>query len=122
MNFLDKIKAVHTGQLRAIEEPLYTIKLDINEVPRYRSRFAREYAITVTLGTTRWIEEEVIQASGGKVIDHAVEDMKYDIVRELYGELRKDLYVLQSNLRNELNYRASPFLKELSEIISKLQC
>lgn len=121
MKLVDNIKAVATGNRRVIVEPLHKIKLSYASKPdAYNPEFAKEYAITVTLGANEWIAEDLIKASDGQVIDYAIQHMKYAIVEELYGELRRDLMDLQMEMRNELNYYDSPSLKKLVKIVEKI--
>ena len=121
MKLVENLRAVETGNRRIIKEPLYKIKLDYDKAPdAYNPEFAKEYAITVTLGANEWIAEDLIKASDGKVIDYAIQHMKYAIVEELYGGLRRDLMDLQREMRNELNYYDSPSLKKLVKIVEKI--
>lgn len=120
MRLIDGIKAVKTGNMRAIGEPLHYIKLTSTPSMVYYPQFAREYAITVTLGANRWIAEDIIKASGGEVIDLAIREMKLAIVEHVYGELRRDLLDLHMDIRNEVNYYDSPSLKKLVQIIEKI--
>lgn len=124
MKLVDNIKAVETGnRRRLIVEPLHTVKLNYDKAKApdtFNPQFAREYAITVTLGAAEWIAEDLIRASDGEVIEYAIQRMKYAIVEELYGELRRDLFDLQREMRNELNYYDSPSLKKLVKIVEKI--
>ena len=121
MKIVDNIKAVETGNRRIIEEPLHKIKLSHENAPNvFNPQFAKEYAITVTLGANEWIAEDLIKASDGQVIENAIQHMKYAIVEELYGELRRDLMDLQMEMRRELNYYDSPSLKKLVKIVEKI--
>lgn len=121
MKLVENIRAVETGKRRIIEEPLHKIKLDYDKAPDpYNPEFAKEYAITVTLGANEWIAEDLIRSSDGEVINYAIQRMKYAIVEELYGELRRDLLDLQREMRNELNYYDSPSLKKLVTIVEKI--
>lgn len=121
MKLVDNIKAVETGNRRLIEEPLHKIKLNYESAPyTFNPQFAKEYAITVTLGANEWIAEDLIKSSDGEVINHAIQHMKYAIIEELYGELRRDLMDLQMEMRRELNYYDSPSLKKLVKIVEKI--
>ena len=121
MKIVDSIKAVATDNNRLIVEPLYKIKLETGKIPAdYTVKFAREYAITITIGANQWIAEDLIRSSEGEVIDYAVQKMKHAIMEELYGELRRDLIDLQMEMRNELNYYDSPSLKKLVKIVEKI--
>jgi hypothetical protein len=120
MKLLEDLKAVNTGGRRHIIEPLHTIKYTSTPTVDYKPRFATEYAITITLGTNQWIEEDLIQASGGAIIKYAVEKMKHDLIEHIYGELRKDLRELHLELRNEAYYMNSASLKKLDTIIAKI--
>lgn len=121
MKLIDNIKAVETGNRRIIDEPLHKIKLSYDKAPdTYNPQFAKEYAITVTLGANQWISEDLIKASDGQVIEYAVQHMKYAIVEHVYGELRRDLMDLQMEMRRELNYYDSPSLKKLVKILEKI--
>ena len=121
MKVIDNIKAVNTGNRREVKhivEPLYSIALESTDV--LSPVFAREYAIIVRLGASQWIAEDLIKKSKGEVINHAIEHMKRAVVEELYGELRKDLFDLQMEMRNERNYYDTPSLKKLAEIMEKI--
>jgi len=121
MKLIENLKAVETGNRRHIFEPLHSIKLTFDKDPiDHRSRFAREYAIIVTIGTNEWIAEDLIRASDGEVITHAVENMKHAIIEHVYGELRRDLFDLRMEMRNEMNYYNSPSLKKLEKIMEKI--
>lgn len=121
MKLIDNIKAIETGNRRHIVEPLHTIKLTFDrDTTDYMPKFAKEYAITVTLGANEWIAEDLIKASDGQVIENAVQHMKYAIVEHVYGELRRDLMDLQMEMRRELNYYDSPSLKKLVQIVEKI--
>lgn len=120
MKLIEDIKAVETGNRRPIEEPLYKIKLTANSPSSLQFNYAREYSITVTLGANQWIAEEIIQQSGGQVIEYAVDEMKHAIVEVVYGELRRDLIELQMELRRELNHYNSPSLNKLAQIVEKI--
>lgn len=120
MKLIDNIKAIATGNLRYIAEPFHKITWKAEPVDPILTRFAREYAITVTLGANEWIAEDLIKASDGQVIENAIQWMKVAIVEELYGELRRDLMDLQMEMRNELNYYDSPSLKKLVKIVEKI--
>lgn len=120
MKLIDNIKAVDTGNRRHIVEPLHTIAC--SSVPSFEAKnaFAKEYAIMVKLGANQWIAEDLIKDSRGEVITEAINHMKYAIVEEVYGELRRDLMDLQMEMRNELNYYDSPSLKKLVKIVEKI--
>ena len=121
MKLIEGIKAVETGNRRHIDEPLHKIKLTVYRDPiAFVPKFATEYAITVTIGANKWIAEDLIQASDGKVIKHAVENMKHAIIEHVYGELRRDLFDLQMEMRNEMNYYDSSSLKKLDKIMEKI--
>ena len=120
MKLVENLRAVETGNRRIIEEPLYTIRYDTTPNLEYEIKYAKEYSIVVKLGANQWIEEELIRASGGRAIDHAVEDMKRAILEHVYGELRRDLFDLQMEMRNEMNYYDSPSLQKLVKIIEKI--
>jgi hypothetical protein len=86
MKLIENLKAVETGNRRHIVEPLHSIKLTFDKDPiAFAPRFAKEYAIIVTIGANEWIAEDLIQASDGKVIKHAVEDMKHAIIEHADG-------------------------------------
>jgi hypothetical protein len=120
MKLIESIRAVETGNRRPIEEPLYKITFTGDSPSSLNFNYAREYAITVTLGANQWIAEEIIKQSGVQVIEHAVDEMKWSIVEVVYGELRRDLLDLHMNLRNELKYYDSPSLKKLTQIVEKI--
>jgi hypothetical protein len=119
MKLIDGIKAIATGQVRHIDEPLYKINLTVDE-SYSKINFAREYAITVKLGANQFIAEDLIAQSGGEVITHAVNHMKRAVAELVYGELRRDLFDLQMEMRNELNYYDSNSLKKLVKIMEKI--
>ena len=119
MKVIDNIKAVSTGNRRYIDQPLYSIKYCIDSA-HYHTAFAKEYSITVTLGASQWIAEDVIVSSKGEVVNKAINNMKRAVVEELYGELRRDLINLHIQLRNELNYYSSDSLKTLESIIESV--
>lgn len=120
MKLVEHIKAVETGNRRPIEEPLYKIALTVDSPSALKFNYAREYAITVTLGANQWIAEDLIKQSGVQVIEHAVHEMKHAIVEVVYGELRRDLMDLHREMRNELNYYDSPSIKKLVKIVEKI--
>ena len=120
MKLVEHIKAVETGNRRPIEEPLYKIVLKVDSPPTYKFNYAREYAITVTLGANQWIAEDLIKQAGVRVIEQAVDEMKHAIVEAVYGELRRDLMDLHREMRNELNYYDSKSIKKLVKIVEKI--
>ena len=124
MKLIDGIKAVATGHRSHIEEPLYKIKLIGDKEPDWQAKFAREYVIMITLGASEWIAEEAINASGGKVIDYAVERMRHAIVDKVYGELSYELINLRNDLRYHYGHKTSdhlnPIIEKLDEIIEKI--
>jgi hypothetical protein len=120
MKLVEHIKAVETGNRRPIEEPLYKIVLTVDSPPTYKFNYAREYAITVTLGANQWIAEDLIKQAGVRVIEQAVDEMKHAIVEAVYGELRRDLMDLHREMRNELNYYDSKSIKKLVKIVEKI--
>jgi hypothetical protein len=121
MKLIDNIKAVDLGRRRVINERLYNITLESNVNSEHKIKYAREYAIAVKLGANQLIAEDLIEQSGGEIINHAIEHMKQAVAELVYGELRRDLFDLQMDMRNELNYYDSPSLKKIAEIIEKLQ-
>ena len=120
MKLIENIKAVDTGHRRHIEEPLQMIRLRPDEPTAYSPPFARGYSIDVRLGATQWISEDIIKDSGGKVVEHALNEMKHAIIEEVYGELRRDLMDLHREMRNELNYYDSKSIKKLVKIVEKI--
>jgi uncharacterized protein (DUF111 family) len=120
MKLVENIKAVATGNRRHIDGPLHKIAYGASPVDIYSFNFAREYSIVVTIGANRWISEDALRASDGKVIEYAVDEMKHVILEHVYGEIYRDLRDLQFELRNESNYRESPSLKKLQEIMEKI--
>lgn len=119
MKLLEHIKAVDTGNRRPVLDPMIMANLKMEATPH---NFAREYSIRVTIGSNQWIDEELIKSSKGEVVQYAIEQMKYNIVEEVYGELRRDLLELHRDLRSELNYhyQDSASLKKLEEILEKI--
>jgi hypothetical protein len=71
MELLDNLRAVNTGQRKHISATLYSITVS-DPVPSYTVRYATQYNISVTLGANQWIDQDVIQRSGGAVITQAV--------------------------------------------------
>ncbi len=121
MQLLDNIRAVNTGQRKAISSPLFSISMIADSEPTaYAGDYARQYNISVTLGANQWIAEEAIQRSGGAVVIEAVEHMKAAVANLVYGEIRADLICLSRTLRNEVAYRDSESLTELNAIIEKV--
>jgi hypothetical protein len=121
MKFIEHLKAVDTGNKQVVLEPLCAISFDVTPTDTdWSPRFAKEYSITVRLGASQYIEEDVIKASDGRVIEYAVEEMKHAIMEELYGELRRDLIDLQREMRNQLDYYDNPCRQKLVEIIEKV--
>jgi hypothetical protein len=121
MELLDNIRAVNTGHRKHISSQLFSISMIADSEPTFNAgNYSRQYSITVTLGANQWIAEEVIQRSGGVVVDQAVEHMKRGVADLIYGELRRDLIALSRTLRNEVAYRDSESLTELNAIIEKV--
>lgn len=120
MKLVKHIKAVETGNRRPIEEPLYKITFTADSPSSAHFNYAREYAITVTLGANQWIAEDLIKQAGVHVIEQAVNEMKHAIVEVVYGELRRDLMDLHREMRNELNYYDSKSIKKLVKIVEKI--
>ena len=121
MELIQNIRAVNTGQRKAISSPLFSVSMIADAEPTaYAGDYARQYAITVTLGANQWISEEAIQRSGGAVVIEAVEHMKAAVANLVYGEIRADLISLSRTLRNEVAYRDSESLTSLNAIIEKI--
>lgn len=120
MKLVENLKAVATGNRQHIMEPLHTIKYTTERDAEHSPKFAKEYSIIVAIGANQWIEEDLVRASDGKVIEHAVEHMKHAILDHVYGEIYRDLRELQFMMRRELSYRESPSLKKLEEIMEKI--
>lgn len=120
MKLVENLRAVETGNRRMIEEPLHTIRYTSERDAEHSPKFAKEYSIIVTIGTNQWIEEDLVRASDGKVIELAVENMKHNILEHVYGEIYRDLRELQFIMRNELRYRESGSTKKLKEIMEKI--
>ncbi len=121
MKLVDNIKAIATGNRRIIEEPLHTIQYNTEPSTDYEIKYAREYSIVVKIGANQWIEEDLIKSSGGRVVEHAVEDMKHAILEHVYAEIDRDLRELYLLMRREQNYRETPSMKKLEEIMSKIK-
>lgn len=121
MKLVENLRAVETGNRRIIEEPLHTIRYDTTPNLEYEIKYAREYSIVVKLGANQWIEEDLIRASGGRAIDHAVEDMKHAILEHVYGEIDRDLRELYLIMRREQSYRDTLSMKKLEEIMGKIK-
>lgn len=119
MKFLEHLKAIETGNKQIIVEPLYAIRYD-SDPDVFVPRFAKEYSITVRLGANRWIDEDLVKASDGKVVAIAVEDMKHAIAEQLYGQLRRDLQELHFQMRIEYGYRDTKSNNMLVKIIEGL--
>ena len=121
MKLIDNLKAVETHNRRHIVEPLHKINLTLEQEPVSSPiRFAKEYAITVTIGANQWIAEDLVRSSQGQVVVNAVQHMKHAIVEHVYGELRRDLFDLQMEMRNEMNYYDSHSQQKLMKIIEKI--
>ena len=123
MKFIEHIKAVETGNRRIIEQPLYKIRLAADGEAVAQFQYAREYAITATLGANQFIAEDLIKRAGAKVIDQAVNEMKHAIVEVIYGELKRDLLELRMKMRFEQNHAydyQSPTIEQLDKIIEKI--
>lgn len=120
MKLVENLRAVETGNRQYIMEPLHTISFTSERDAEHSPKFAKEYSIVVTIGTSQWIEEDLVRASGGKVVEHAVENMKRNILEHVYGEIYRDLRELQFLMRNELSYRESTSTKKLQEIMEKI--
>lgn len=121
MKLVENLRAVETGNRRIIEEPLHTISY--NSVPNaeYEIKYAKEYSIVVKIGANQWIEEDLVTASGGKVINLAVEEMKHAIIDHVYGEIERDLRELRIFMRREQSYRETPSMTKLEEIMEKIK-
>lgn len=120
MKLVENLRAVETGNRRIVEEPLHTIRFDATPNLEYEIKHAKEYSIVVKIGANQWIEEELIRSSGGRVIDHAVEDMKRAILEHIYGEIDRDLRELYLLMRREQSYRETSSLTKLEEIMGKI--
>ena len=120
MRLINNLRAVETGNRRHIVEPLHTIRYTSERDVEHSPKFAREYSIIVTIGANQWIDEDIAKASEGRAIQHAVQHMKHAIVEHVYGELRRDLFDLQMEMRNEMNYYDSHSQQKLMKIIEKI--
>jgi hypothetical protein len=120
MKLVENLRAVETGNRRIIEEFLHTIRYDTTPSTEYEIKYAKQYSILVKIGANQWIEEDLVRASDGKVIEHAVENMKHAILEHVYGEIYRDLRELGILMRNELSYRETPSMTKLEEIMRKI--
>lgn len=121
MKLVENLRAVQTGKRRIVEEPLHTIQYNTEPSTEYEIKYAREYSILVKIGANQWIEEDLIRSSGGRVVEHAVEDMKHAILEHIYGEIYRDLRELYFLMRREQSYRDTSSMKKLEEIMSKIK-
>lgn len=121
MKLVENLRAVETGNRRIIEEPLHTISYNTIPSSEYEIKYAKEYSIVVKIGANQWIEEDLIRASEGKVIDHALEEMKHAILEHVYGEIHRDLRELGLLMRREQSYRDTPSMTKLEEIMGKIK-
>jgi hypothetical protein len=120
MKLVENLRAVETGNRRIIMDPLHTIRYTSERDIEYSPKFAKEYSIIVTIGANQWIEEDIVKASDGRVVHHAVEDMKHAILEHVYGEIHRDLRELGFLMRREQSYRDTPSMKKLEEIMEKI--
>lgn len=120
MKLVENLKAIDTGKRRHITEPFYSFDYKSESAGIAFDNYAREYSIILTLGASQWIAEDVIRQSGGKVIEHAVDKIKHQILEAVYGEFHRDLGELRWELRNELSYRDSVALQKLEKIMEKI--
>lgn len=120
MKLVKNLRAIETGNRRIIEEPLHTISYNSAPNAEYEIKYAREYSIVVKIGANQWIEEDLVTASGGRVIDHALEEMKHAIIDHVYGEIERDLRELRVLMRREQSYRETPSIKKLEQIMEKI--
>ena len=121
MKLVENLRAVETGKRRIVEGPLHTIQYNTEPSTEYEVKYAREYSILVKIGANQWIEEDLIRSSGGRVVEHAVEDMKHAILEHIYGEIYRDLRELYFLMRREQSYRDTSSMKKLEEIMSKIK-
>lgn len=120
MKLVENLRAVETGNRRIIEEPLHTINYNTIPNAEYEIKYAKEYSIVVKIGANQWIEEDLVRSSDGRVIDLAVEEMKYSIIDHVYGEIYRDLRELTMLIRREQSYRESASIKKLEQIMEKI--
>jgi hypothetical protein len=120
MKLVENLRAIETGNRCIVEDSLHTISYNTMPSSEYEIKYAKEYSIIVKIGANQWIEEDIIRTSGGRVIDHALEDMKHAIVEHIYGEINRDLRELYFLMRREQSYRENPSMKKLEEIMGKI--
>lgn len=120
MKLIENIRAVATGNLRIIVDPLHTVSYNAKSSSEYERRYAKEYSIAVKIGANQWIDEDLITSSDGRVIQHALEEMKHAILENVYGEIYRDLIELNLLMRRELNYQETPSMKKLKEIMNEI--
>lgn len=121
MKLVENLRAIETGNRRIIEEPLHTISYNTVPNAEYEIKYAKEYSIVVKIGANQWIEEDLVRTSDGRVIDHALEEMKHAIIDHVYGEIERDLRELVILLRREQSYRETPSMTKLEEIMEKIK-
>lgn len=121
MKLVENLRAVETGNRRIIEDLLHTISYNATPNAEYEIKYAKEYSIVVKIGANQWIEEDLVRASDGRVIDHAVEEMKHAILEHVYGEIHRDLRELRLLMRREQSYRETPSMTKLEEIMEKIK-
>lgn len=120
MKLVENLRAVETGNHRIIEDFLHTINYNTIPSTEYEIKYAKEYSIVVKIGANQWIEEDLVRASDGRVIDYAVEEMKHAILEHVYGEIDRDLRELYLLMRREQSYRETPSMMKLKEIMRKI--
>lgn len=117
--FLDKLTIATLGR-QPIDEPLYRIKFT-ESPPTAEHRYAREYRITVELGSVVLLDEDLIKQSDGEVIKWAVDDMRKSIARVLYDEIEHKLIDVYYDLKRESYGQPSEHVKKIESILELIR-
>lgn len=119
--FLDKLN-VAIGKRVPIDEPLLAVSLQESTLPAFSThQTAREFHLKITLGSTVLLDEDLIQTSGGKVVEVAIEDMKASIARLVYGDIKEPLLDLRDTLTRRAYGRECAEIKTIDSILRMIQ-
>jgi hypothetical protein len=97
---LNNIQIVNTGRVEHIQTQLSTISYSYEPDESFKPNHGRIYSVEVKLGCKQLISEEHLAQDAHGVLQHTRKRVGRAISEEVYGELRRELIYLLTELRD----------------------
>jgi hypothetical protein len=98
---LNNIQIVNTGRVEHIQTPLSEITYSLKPDESYSApNLGRIYSVHVKLGCKQLISREEVLSHGNAVLEATKTRVGHAIAEEVYGELRRELIYLLTELRD----------------------